>query len=101
MLNFKLQLMEAMCLKKKPIEKLVGWGIVVALILSLLGIATGIINPVTFSLILQLLAGLSLMWTAWLEYQKDQKIIGMTILYIATGVILLGQFVFDLIVSLD
>lgn len=88
-------------MKKKPIEKLVRWGIVVALILSLLGIATGIINPVTFSLILQLLAGLSLMWTAWLEYQKDQKIIGMTILYIATGVILLGQFVFDLIVSLD
>lgn len=89
--------MEAMFLKKKWIEQWVRWLIVGALLVSLLGIVTGVIDHVTFSLILQLLAGLSLMWTAWLDYQKDKKIEGMTILYLAIGVILLGQFLFDLV----
>lgn len=89
--------MEAMFLKKKSIEQWVRWLIVGALVVNLLGIGTGVIDNVTFSLILQLLAGLSLMWTAWLDYQKDRKIEGMTILYVAIGVILLGQFLFDLV----
>ncbi len=84
-------------MKKKSIEQWVRWLIVGALVVNLLGIVTGVIDNVTFSLILQLLAGLSLMWTAWLDYQKDRKIEGMTILYVAIGVILLGQFLFDLV----
>ena len=95
--NEWIQRMEAMFLKKKSIEQWVRWLIVGALVVNLLGIGTGVIDNVTFSLILQLLAGLSLMWTAWLDYQKDRKIEGMTILYVAIGVILLGQFLFDLV----
>lgn len=84
-------------MKKKSIEQWGRWLIVGALLVNLLGIVTGAINRETFSLIVQLLAGTSLMRTAWLDYQKDKKFEGITILNVAIGVILLGQFLFKLV----
>lgn len=85
-------------MNKKASDQWVRFVIVGVLVLNLLGVMTGVIDNESFSLILQLLAGLSLMWTAWREYQKDKRFEGMSILYVAIGVILLGQFIFGLVV---
>lgn len=85
-------------MNKKASDHWVRFVIVGVLVLNLLGVMTGVIDNESFSLILQLLAGLSLMWTAWREYQKDKRFEGMSILYVAIGVILLGQFIFGLVV---
>ena len=85
-------------MNKKASDHWVRFVIVGVLVLNLLVVMTGVIDNESFSLILQLLAGLSLMWTAWREYQKDKRFEGMSILYVAIGVILLGQFIFGLVV---
>lgn len=71
--------------------------IVGILVLNLIGLMIGVVDAITFNLLLQLLAGLSLMWSAWREYQREKRFEGMMILYVAIGAILLGQFVFGLV----
>lgn len=84
------------CLKGKTLDNWVRFGIIGVLVVNLLGVMTGVIDNETFSLIVQLLAGLSLLWTAWREYRKANSFEGMVILFAAIGMILLGQFVFGL-----